>query len=228
MCLPAPVATRLWGDVHGRWPSTTFLGIVGDQAHQARTSGHNCGSRQESALGGVGYDDAYAHALDIGHGGNRTLAAEIRGELLKDPRTRYVIDNGVGYYPAHRGGGTFNSSGHTTHLHWSAMPGTTFDTRPFFGRREMPAELRERLQESARQEAQRRPVLEVTRPVTRGEDVRDVQRLIGAPVTGRYGRGAEKRVKAVQQFFGLTPDGVVGPRTWEIVLFVAAARFLGY
>lgn len=136
MCQPAPVAERCWADTEARWGDDVyFLGIVGDQAHSTRRSGHNCGSApggQESPVDGVAYDPSYAHALDIGHGGNRPLAARIRADLLADPRTRYVIDNGTGYYPDHRGGGTFASTGHDEHLHVSFMPGTTHDTRPFY------------------------------------------------------------------------------------------------
>lgn len=136
MCVPAPVAERCWADAQARWGSrVTFLGIVGDQAHSVRQSGHNCASApggQESPIDGVGYAPGFAHALDLGHGGDRELATEIRQALLADRRTRYVIDNGTVYYPAHRGGGTSPSSGHESHIHWSGMPGSTYDTRPFF------------------------------------------------------------------------------------------------
>lgn len=131
-CSPSPVASKCWLDVDAAYPGRlTFLGIVGDQNHQTHISGHNCGLLQESPIDGVNYDDRFAHALDIGHGGNRALAAEIRGFLLKDPRVRYVIDNGIGYYSDIRGGGTFTSFDHEHHLHVSFMPGTTFDVRPF-------------------------------------------------------------------------------------------------
>lgn len=146
-CSPAPVATQAWTDTLAKWPGVTFLGIVGDQAHQTRRSSHNCAPMQESGA----YDPNHAHALDIGHGGDRTLAAAIRVAFLADPRTRYVIDNGVGYYGdnyspslsrriwdavrrvfTRTGPRTFRSTGHTTHVHVSFLPGTTFDTRPFF------------------------------------------------------------------------------------------------
>lgn len=136
MCEAAPVASKCWLCVStapayaGR---VSFLGIVGDQAHSLHRSGHNCASApggQESPIDGVGYNPDFAHALDIGHN-DLALAARIRGELLPDLRVRYVIDNGIGYYPEHRGGGTFVSFDHEGHLHVSFMPGTTFDIRPF-------------------------------------------------------------------------------------------------
>lgn len=132
-CAPAPVALRLWHDTQVRYGSrVSYLGIVGDQSHQQRTSGHNCGLLQEAPIGGVDYDDGYAHALDIKVNGDRALALAIVALLLLDPRTRYVIFDGVGYYPAHRGGGTFESFDHEDHVHWSGMPGSTHDTRPFY------------------------------------------------------------------------------------------------
>lgn len=132
-CSPSPVASACWHDVDAAYPGKlTFLGIVGDQAHQTHTSSHNCAPMQESG----DYNPDYAHALDIGHGGNRTLAAEIRNYLLKDYRVRYVLDDGTGYKPD---GSTFDSFDHTEHVHVSFLPGTTFDVRPFiFGDDDMP------------------------------------------------------------------------------------------
>lgn len=140
-CSPSPVASKAWHDSSAKWGSrVTYLGIVGDQAHSVRISGHNCGAFQESGLtnpaNGVftNYPDAYAHALDIGHGSNRALATEIRNAFLNDPfkRVRYVIDNGVIYYPEWRGGGTGSGSGHESHVHVSFTPWSTHDVRPFF------------------------------------------------------------------------------------------------
>ena len=135
MCNPAPVAQACWRDAQKFAPGVYYLGICGDFAHSQRRSGDNCGAApggQELPINGVGYDTRHCHALDIGHGGNRELAAKIRNALLADPRVRYVLDNGTGYYPPHRGGGTFTSFDHTEHVHVSFMPGTTFDVRPFF------------------------------------------------------------------------------------------------
>lgn len=118
---------------------------------------------------------------------------------------------------------------HTDHIHLElTVPAGQSNTAATYGRRPMPADVRARLVASAQAEARVRPALEVTRPVTRGDDVADVQRAIGGPVTGRYGRGTEKRVKAFQAFFGIPVDGVVGQRTWATVLFITAARYLGY
>jgi len=141
MCSPSPVASKCWLEVDRVWPEVTYLGIVGDQAHQTRVSGHNCGALQESSLINpatgllTAYPDQYAHALDIGHGGNRSLATEIRTRLLADPqkRVRYVIDNGTIYYPEWRGGGTSSGSGHSEHLHVSFTPWSTYNVSSWFG-----------------------------------------------------------------------------------------------
>lgn len=139
MCTAAPVAAAAWRDDRARWGSrVTYLGIVGDQSHQGRTSSHNCGARQESPVNGVDYDDRYAHALDTGVGGDTALGMAIVAARVRDPRVRYCIYRGVGYYghyyrPPGPDGRTrtFTASGHPTHVHTSFLPGTTFDTRPF-------------------------------------------------------------------------------------------------
>lgn len=125
MCSPSPVAKRAWQDDQARYGSRVrYLGIVGDKAHQARKSDHNCNQR--------GYNPNYAHALDTGVD-SAALGMEIVRARMKDRRVSYCIFRGVGYYPDHRGGGTFRSSGHPDHVHTSFMPGTTFDTSPFYG-----------------------------------------------------------------------------------------------
>lgn len=212
VCIPSPVASKCWHDASARWGSrVTYLGIVGDQAHAVRISGHNCGSMQESGLvnpsNGVytNYPDAYAHALDIGHGGNRALAAEIRNLLLSDPfkRVRYVIDNGIIYYPAWRGGGTGRGSGHTTHVHVSFTPWATHDVRSFFA----PA----------------KPVF----PLKRG-DLRSFPVLLleihlvhagfeNVVVDGNYGPQTVKAVREMQKFLKLPVTGKVTEKDFKTI-----------
>lgn len=213
MCSPSPVASKCWNDASRKWGSrVTYLGIVGDQAHSVRVSGHNCGSGQESGLThpdtGVywNYPDAYAHALDIGHGGNRALATEIRNALLTDPfkRVRYVIDNGVIYYPAWRGGGTSSGSGHSTHVHVSFTPWSTHDVRNFFGPPAAPAF-----------------------PIERGDKGFQVLILeialvkLGYPnvvVDGKYGPQSIAAVKKIKQFLGRGTSGVVTQEDFEAII----------
>lgn len=213
MCSPSAVASKAWYDASHKWGSrVTYLGIVGDQAHSVRVSGHNCGALQESSLvhpdTGVlwAYPDEFAHALDIGHGGNRALAAEIRNAFLNDPykRVRYVIDNGVIYYPAWRGGGTDNGSGHESHVHVSFTPWSTNDIRPFFSG----------------------GAPSVQWPLKRGDTgfavvVLEINLVhAGYPhvvVDGKYGIQTKRAVTQMQRFLKLPANGQVNEKTFEAI-----------
>lgn len=46
-----------------------------------------------------------------------------------------------------------------------------------------------------------------------GEDVKIVQRIVGATADGRFGPATEQAVRAWQRAHGLTADGIVGPQT---------------
>ena len=48
----------------------------------------------------------------------------------------------------------------------------------------------------------------------RGSDVAELQMKLGLPADGRFGQGTEAAVEEFQDRNGLTPDGVVGPKTW--------------
>ena len=56
--------------------------------------------------------------------------------------------------------------------------------------------------------------LRLTDPFTRGTDVQDVQRWVGATADGIFGRDTEAAVKRWQTRMGLEADGIVGPLTW--------------
>ena len=47
-----------------------------------------------------------------------------------------------------------------------------------------------------------------------GEAVRCLQRALGRPVTGVFDADLHGHVKSAQLHAGLTPDGIVGPKTW--------------
>lgn len=128
-CLPSAVAQQARNDCMAQLPGVYDSGIVASAQHSAdcHRSSHNCACTcggQESG----NYDPRYAHAWDAGHGGDRALAKVIREAFLRDPRTRYVIDNGIIYYPD---GSWSHGSGHEDHVHVSFLPGTTWDTRTF-------------------------------------------------------------------------------------------------
>lgn len=51
-----------------------------------------------------------------------------------------------------------------------------------------------------------------------GEDVRQVQRIVGARVDGLFGPETESKVTDFQAQMNLVRDGVVGAKTWAALL----------
>lgn len=229
-CREAPVARQCYSDaVRNYGHKVSFLGIIGDQAHAVRQSGHNCPPMAELSCSPQGY----AHAVDIGVDGSVT-GYSIVNTLLKDPRVHYMIYKGIGYRPYHRGGGTFSSSGHDTHVHVSFGCGTTHDTRPFFGiKKPLTAGQRRQYMNKARAAAEKKKVLA---PGERGMSRRDiilVQRTVKHPPTGVYGPGTQRAVSDFRKFWKIKDEHgkyppKVNRRTWTMILFLNLLKFLGY
>jgi peptidoglycan hydrolase-like protein with peptidoglycan-binding domain len=59
-----------------------------------------------------------------------------------------------------------------------------------------------------------------------GTTVRDLQRLLGLPADGVFGRQTARAVRDFQRHHGLTADGVVGPATWAALGVHGATRVL--
>lgn len=59
--------------------------------------------------------------------------------------------------------------------------------------------------------------LKVTSPQMYGNDVRQVQQIVGAEVDGYYGPKTEALVKYWQEYNGLVADGIVGAKSWEAI-----------
>jgi len=53
---------------------------------------------------------------------------------------------------------------------------------------------------------------------SKGEDVKKLQENLGLNADGDFGLKTETAVKSFQTKNGLTPDGVVGPKTWETIM----------
>jgi peptidoglycan hydrolase-like protein with peptidoglycan-binding domain len=52
----------------------------------------------------------------------------------------------------------------------------------------------------------------------KGEDIAYLQKFLGIPVDGIFGRQSEAAVKGWQKTLkGVTPDGVVGPKSWALI-----------
>jgi len=62
------------------------------------------------------------------------------------------------------------------------------------------------------------------RSMMRGDDVREVQKVLTAKgydpkgIDGVFGKNTEKAVKAYQKAYGLKVDGIVGPKTWASLM----------
>lgn len=231
-CSAAPVAAAAWRDDQARWGRrVTYLGIVGDPSHQGRTSSHNCGLRQESPVNGVDYDDNYAHALDTGVGDDIALGMAIVNARVRDPRVRYCIYRGVGYYGHHyRPPGpdgrtrTFRASGHPTHVHTSFLPGTTFDVRAFYTDQALTPTQKLYRWLWAFDQAGAKPFLgpgSERDPVKR-RFINDVRRQFGLVENGRYDLALEEKVRAFQAFLKIPhrgPAGRINRRTWAWLIY---------
>lgn len=58
-------------------------------------------------------------------------------------------------------------------------------------------------------------LIKLTSPMTKGDDVKAIQKAVGVSVDGIFGAKTEEAVKAFQKKNGLGVDGKVGPKTWE-------------
>ena len=116
MASPAPTLRALWEQVHARWPDQTrFDGIMGDQAHQARKSDHNDGN-----------------AIDIGIiPESGPLGYQLVGELIRDPRCKYVIWDRRIWTPDRGWHSYTGASAHTEHVHLSIPAWARDDMRPW-------------------------------------------------------------------------------------------------
>lgn len=52
---------------------------------------------------------------------------------------------------------------------------------------------------------------------SKGEDVKRLQMLLGIEADGVFGQETHEAVVAFQAAHGLTPDGIVGPKTWAVL-----------
>lgn len=118
-CRCAPALIQLRREVDDRWPRRDKAsdGCCGDTAHRARKSDHNPDAR------------GYAHALDIDE--DLSPGADLMWlipVLMADPRTKYVIYEGLIHYPGSRPRKYTGINAHRQHLHVSIKSTATHVT----------------------------------------------------------------------------------------------------
>lgn len=61
---------------------------------------------------------------------------------------------------------------------------------------------------------------------SRGNEVRTLQTALRIKADGIFGTDTDAAVRAYQKTNGLTPDGIVGPHTWEYLGFPSTSRYI--
>lgn len=204
---------KLRSQVNARWPQRRKQsdGWIGDAAHQSRKSDHNPHVK-DGATGVV-------TALDITHDPKSGCDAGVIADVLvasRDPRIKYVIwdrqiiagDAGPSpwQWRDYRG-----RNPHTMHVHISVKPAKSkYDDISLWA---IPGEAAAKVATTPQPPAvaRQRPTL---KRGDSGVDVRYLQKLLGIPVDGLFGRGTEIAVKKAQREHRLFADGVVGAYTW--------------
>lgn len=200
------------------WGQGVVVGWIGDATHQAECSDHN-----PDAVGVV-------HAIDPMVTGSHA-AAVVQQCLAHPGDLQYVIHNRViwsatvGWSPRVYTG----SDPHTNHVHISGKHGGAHatshtctgydlgaqDTTPAFNVCESP---KPPVPPTPGGHAPGTRALSLAPSRLVGDDVRFVQRFIGAAkagaVDGTYGPQTASGVRWYQQMRGIAVDGVVGPQTW--------------
>ena len=185
-------------------------GSIGDAAHASRSSDHNPWVKD----GRVGI----VTAIDITHDPAHGIDAGKLADILRrsgDPRIKYIISNGRISNPTVNGGEWRPYHGknpHNKHFHISVVS----DKKHYDDTRKWDLS-GFRVSSIAEQKPSSKPEKRLLKMGSRGNDVKELQKLLGVEADGSFGRRTEEAVKALQTKAGLVPDGKVGPYTWEIV-----------
>lgn len=185
-------------------------GWIGDAAHAARCTRHNPNDYGVVCALDVTHDPA--HGCDI-----HAIADKIRRN--PHPQLSYIISSGriAGRSTGWAWRTYTGSNGHYRHVHFGVGTGNDCEARPPYdsttpwgvtGGRPSPSNGDDEVQ------------LRTLRKGNVGGDVKSLQYLLAGKAgqrvnfDGRFTEGVETGVKNVQRFFGLSVDGIVGPKTW--------------
>lgn len=209
---------KLREQINTRFPerSKAADGTIGDAAHATRSSDHNPWIKDGDMgiVSGMDITHDPAHGLDSEH-----LAEALRN--LKDPRLKYVISNRkiAAFDHENFKWRPYNGkNAHNHHCHISVKP----DKAHYDDIKEWALDhlvVAAPLVEHQIQLVQR-PVLQLG---SHGDFVKELQEGLNKnllasdklKVDGAFGLATQTVVKEFQQVHGLTPDGKVGPYTWE-------------
>lgn len=194
--------------VNATWPnrSKDSDGTIGNAEHAARSSDHNPWVKD----GDMGIVTAEDFTHDPAHGFDSYAFAEMLRQV-RDHRIKYVISNRriwnsevapFQWRPYH------GSNPHDHHVHISVKSDKAHydSTAPWVL--------------SPFQVAPPPPISTPPAPSPiklgdTGYSVEYLQRMLGAPQTGVFDEDTKAFVAKFQNRYGLTPDGIVGPKTWK-------------
>jgi hypothetical protein len=212
--------TILRDQINERWPNRSKVsdGLLGDPAHALRRSDHN-------PVNGV------VHAMDItndpAHGLNsRSLAEALLAS--RDPRISYVISNGQ---IASGAGGPqpwvwrkyTGANKHTHHMHLSVTQAGGDDDGPWsFAMPAVAPKPTKQVETPLLKLGSTDGLVKTLLGSTDGlvKTLQDEMGITGHPLVkaGIFDEATDLAVRAFQLGKGLTPDGKVGPYTWEALI----------
>lgn len=211
----APSLKVLVAEVDARWPKRKrgSDGTIGDDSHAARASEHNPDRDDDPMPRGA------VSAADITKDSVAQMTA-IRKALIDDPRTWYVIHAGR-IYRRKTGFKSEKYNGpnpHTNHLHVSVLQTKRAhdDTGPWgIAGKGSP-------KPDAKPKVEPKEPCKVPDTLKRGSNrntelVSTLQRFLGVDESGFADR-TTIAVERFQQARGLKVDGIVGPKTWAVIL----------
>lgn len=202
----APSLVKLRSETNAKWPNRdkSTDGWLGDAAHAARKSEHNPNSH-----GAVTATDTDKDGIDV---------PLFLKTVIGDPRVWYVIHNRKIYSR------TYNwvprtytgANPHLGHIHISLVQtrAAEEDTTPWFSSKPGPTPTPKPVPQPIN-----KPGSRTLKQGSRGEDVKFLQRWLGIkPVDGIFGPKTLAAVKNRQKNKKLTADGIVGTKTWDMIL----------